>query len=79
MRRIKISVRLRGNLRPSGGPEIRIVEVDEGATVEDLLGLLGLRPGDVWLAMLDGQLVDTDLSLQPGDELSLIPPVGGGL
>jgi molybdopterin converting factor small subunit len=78
MRGIKVGVRLRGNLRPPGGPEIQILEVDEGATVEDLIGLLGLRPGDVWLAMVDGQWVEADRPLQPGDELSLIPPVGGG-
>ena len=78
MRRIEIGVRLRGNLRPPGAPEIRILEVDEGATVDDLIALLGLRPGDVWLAMLDGQLADSDRPLRPGDELSLIPPVGGG-
>jgi sulfur carrier protein ThiS len=75
---MKISVRLRGNLRPSGAPEIQILEVDERGTVEDLLGLLGLRPGDVWLAMVDGQLVEADRPLRSGDELSLIPPVGGG-
>jgi molybdopterin converting factor small subunit len=75
---MKIGVRLRGNLRTPGGPEIQILEVDEGTTVDDLIGLLGLRPGDVWLAMLDGQLVDIDRPLRPGDELSLIPPVGGG-
>ena len=75
---MKIGVRLRGNLRPSGAPEIQVVEVDEEATVNDLIDLLGLRPGEIWLAMLDGQLADTDRPLRPGDELSLIPPVGGG-
>jgi molybdopterin converting factor small subunit len=75
---MKVSVRLRGNLRHPGAPEIHVVEVDEGAMVGDLIGLLGLRPGEVWLVMLDGQLVDTDRPLQPGDELSLVPPVGGG-
>jgi molybdopterin converting factor small subunit len=78
MRGIRTSVRLRGNLRPPGGPELQILEVGEGATVDDLIALLGLRPGDVWLAMLDGQPVEADRPLRPGDELSLIPPVGGG-
>jgi len=73
-----ISVRLLGNLRrhaPTGSLQI---EVQEGTTVAKVIELLGLRPGDVWLAKLGDQLVDMNHPLRGGGDLLLIPPIGGG-
>jgi len=52
--------------------------VHEGATVAQVIDLLGLRLGEVWLVKRGDQLLDLDESLRDGDELLLIPPVGGG-
>jgi sulfur carrier protein ThiS len=54
------------------------MDVSEGARVADVIQALKLRSGEVWLATVDGQLVEVAHQLQPGDELSLMPPVGGG-
>ena len=75
---MEISVRLLGNLRrlaPTGSLEM---EVQPGTTVADMVELLGLGPGEVWLAKVGVQLVEMDHPLREGDELLLIPPVGGG-
>ena len=54
------------------------MDVIDGATIADVVQSLGLRPGEIWLATVDGQLTDMDYKLQPDDELALMPPVGGG-
>jgi sulfur carrier protein ThiS len=55
------------------------MDVIDGATITDVMESLGLRPGEVWLATVDGQLADMDHQLQTDDELALMPPVGGGV
>ena len=75
---MRIWLRLRGGLRNYASSSSLEMDVHEGATVADVVESLGLRSGEVWLAMLDDQLVDKDHTLHPGDRLSLIPPVGGG-
>ena len=75
---MRITVRLLGGLRrraPAGRQEI---EVQEGAAVGQVIELLGLRLGEVWLVKRGDQLLDLEESLRDGDELLLIPPVGGG-
>jgi len=75
---MKIAIRLLGQLSRRAATGALEIEIHDGATVAKVVQLLGLRPGEVWLVMRDAQPIDWDDPLQPGDELSLIPPVGGG-
>jgi sulfur carrier protein ThiS len=75
---VRISVRVYGGLRGHGASKALQVDALDDATVADVVEALDLRPGEIWLATLDGQLVEMDHALQPGDELTLVPPVGGG-
>ena len=76
---MEISVRLLGNLRRHATAGPLQIEIREGTTVTEAIELLGLRPGEVWLAKLGEQLVEMNRPLREGDELLLIPPVGGGI
>ena len=75
---MRIAVRLLGGLRHRAPASPQEIEVHEGATVAQVIDLLGLRLGEVWLVKRGDQLLDLDESLRDGDELLLIPPVGGG-
>jgi molybdopterin converting factor small subunit len=75
---MKVTVRLLGGLGSRAPTSPLEVEIRQNATVAEVVERLGLRPGEVWLATLNGQLVAEGHLLQAGDELSLIPPIGGG-
>jgi len=75
---IKIILCLLGELGRQATSNTIEMNVPQGATVAKAIELLGLRPGEVWITTIDGQLVDKDYLLCPGDKLSLLPPVGGG-
>jgi molybdopterin converting factor small subunit len=75
---MRIDVQLHGELRRALATRWMELNLRDGATVAEAIASLGLRSGQVWLAMLDGRLVEMDRPLRPGDNLSLVPPVGGG-
>lgn len=75
---MKIVVRLHGGLRRQSSPHPLTLKVPDAATVGDVVKILELSSGEVWLIKLGNQLVDANHPLQPGDELALIPPIGGG-
>ena len=53
------------------------VELDEGATVEELIGFLGLADQPL-LVFVGRNKVTPDRVLQPGDRVGLFPPMIGG-
>ncbi|UCC64757.1 MAG: MoaD/ThiS family protein [Anaerolineae bacterium] len=71
-------MRLLGGLCHRAPASRQEIEVHGGATVAQVIDLLGLRLGEVWLVKRGAQLLDLDESLRDGDELLFIPPVGGG-
>jgi molybdopterin converting factor subunit 1 len=80
-----VTVRLFAILRERAGMNSLEVELDEGATVADLLEELATRPelGDLMARMPMRMAVNRDYAepgtaLAPGDELALVPPVSGG-
>ena len=80
-----VTVRLFAILRERAGTNSLEVELDEGATVADLLEELAARPelGDLLARMPVRMAVNRDYAepgtaLAPGDELALVPPVSGG-
>jgi len=75
---IQVRVKLTGMLKektPAGG----LLELAGDATVTTALERLQIPPQSVQLVTLNGQLVrDLNRPLAAGDELTILPPVGGG-
>ena len=76
---MKVTVRLFAALRErAGSPEVTL-ELPEGASVADALEALdGLAHGVPLVMAVNREYATEDQSLDPGDELALIPPVSGG-
>lgn len=81
---MRVKVLLFAGLREAaGGPELEL-ELPEGATVEGLVSALGrVRPALAKLLPLakvavNRRVADQGTEIRPGDEVALIPPVGGG-
>lgn len=75
---MQIKVTLMGSLK-ANAPDGNTIELPDGSTIADLLTALDLDPAFVQTIMLNGkpqkdraQVIDAD------DELTLLPPVGGG-
>lgn len=74
---MKVRLKLMGMLKAKI-PDTEL-ECAEGATIKDVLTLLEVPPESVQVFTVNGNLErDPSRSLSDGDELSIIPPVGGG-
>jgi molybdopterin synthase catalytic subunit/molybdopterin converting factor small subunit len=74
-----VEVKLFAMLRERAGSDTMAVELDEGATVGDLLGeLSGLIGAMPVRAAVNREYSPSGRALEPGDEVALIPPVSGG-
>ena len=75
---MQIRLKLMGTLRdrtPPGGT----LGIADGATIGDVLRVLGIDPQAIRVCTVNGELTrDRDRVLCTGDELAVIPPVGGG-
>ena len=75
---MRIRLKLMGTLKartPVGG----VLEVADGATIEDVLRALDIAPQRLRVFTVNGQFErDSRRALAPNDELTVIPPVGGG-
>lgn len=54
------------------------VELPEGSTLDDLVAHLALPREQVKVAFVNARARDLGYGLQPGDEVGIFPPVGGG-
>ncbi|MGB9804225.1 MAG: MoaD/ThiS family protein [Desulfofundulus sp.] len=54
------------------------VEHPEGTTVAELVDSLGIPRDQVFTVLVNGRHAAMNAVLQPGDRVSLFPPVGGG-
>ncbi len=75
---MQIRLKLMGMLKartPAGG----VLEVADGATIDDVLRALEVAPQATAVLTVNG-LFERNRSrvLAPNDELTVIPPVGGG-
>jgi sulfur carrier protein ThiS len=70
--RMKVTARLLPTRK-----ETRVVELEKGATVEDLIRELELRP-DAWIAVRGDDPLPSDEELAEGDEIRLVSVVSGG-
>jgi len=80
---VRVEVRLFATLvehvagRTAGDPFP--VDLADGSTLSDLLERLGVPPGEVHLAIVNGRAVQgLSATLAEGDRIGLFPPVGGG-
>src|SRR5919202_1448763 len=77
---MKVAVRFYAELarRLNGGQRERTVELAEGSTVGDLLGLLKVPLENGLIVGLNGRLAHRAASLHDGDELELMTAMEGG-
>lgn len=60
-------------------PEGGAIELPESATINDALTALEIEPAQIQIAMHNGKPApDRTRELADGDELTILPPVGGG-
>ncbi len=76
---VEVTVRLFAILRERAGAGEMVLELPEGARVRDALERLGgLAEGLPLVMAVNREYAGEDRTLDPGDELALIPPVSGG-
>lgn len=75
---MRIDLKLMGLLKdkaPAGGG----LELPDGATVADLFGQLDVPLDSAYVVSINGSLErDRQHQLTDGDQVTIIPPVGGG-
>ena len=75
---MQVQLKLMGTLKEKTPPD-NTLELPEGATIDEVLKLLGISFESVAVCTVNGQLVrDRSRPLAHGDDLSILPPVGGG-
>jgi molybdopterin synthase sulfur carrier subunit len=78
---MRLEVRLYATLRqaaPASPAGVVPLEIPDGATVAQVLGLVKIDPADVRMIMVNGLAAELDHVLKDGDRLGLFPPLGGG-
>jgi sulfur-carrier protein len=54
------------------------VDLPDGATVADLIAELGLPDEEIKVTFINHRACPRDRKLEPGDEVGIFPPIGGG-
>ena len=78
---MKIEVKLVGRLKKYGQDKLdeeNILELDEQATVSDLIDLLGIPPEQNKVVLVNGRDVDSNYELSAGDRVSIYNLLAGG-
>jgi len=74
---VKITVKLFATFR-DGREKIRIFELEQGKTPEDVIAILGIEKSEIAIFLVNGRDGQFDKPLIEGDLIALFPPVGGG-
>ena len=75
---MKIQVKLMGVLKDKNPPDHEL-ELSDGDSIETALTALDIPIDSVQVFTINGQIVrDRGHALSEGDELTVLPPVGGG-
>lgn len=72
-----IDVHLFATLR-EGRFRRKTLHVPVGSTVGDVCRQLAISAGEAAILLVNGSAALRDCTLEPGDELSLFPAIGGG-
>jgi molybdopterin converting factor small subunit len=88
---MKVTVKLFANLArsasgailaqyPQGIPTAHPLEVElpQESTLADLVDYLGLPTEQVKITFVNGRAQELHHRLEPGDEIGIFPPIGGG-
>ncbi len=78
---MRLEVRLYATLRqaaPASPDGVVPLDIPDGATVAEVLGLVKIDPADVRMIMVNGVAAELGRTLMDGDRLGLFPPLGGG-
>jgi molybdopterin converting factor small subunit len=79
---MKVTVKLFATLTRFGQGEKAgtpfIIELSEGATLQDLVGLLKIPAEETRVIFVNGIIQEPDYKLKDKDEVGLFPPIGGG-
>ena len=79
---MRVHVKLFAHLRhylPAAEPGVATaVALPAGATVGDLADRLGLPREEARVVFVNGRARALDWPLEPGDEVGMFPPIGGG-
>jgi molybdopterin converting factor small subunit len=79
---MRVTIRLNASLRryiPEGSEGSPFsFEVDDGATVAQVMKRLGVPDRQAQMVTVEGEQADADTVLEEGQELSLFPPLAGG-
>ena len=76
--RVKLHAVLRDYRPPDVKADVMLVDVDDGATVLNVLEYIGIPRKRLHAAFLNDEQVGVDAMLRDGDFLRLFPPVAGG-
>ncbi len=75
---MRIKLTLMGALKGKSPPDHQL-ELSDGASISDVLDALGIEPQRVQIVMRNNKPApDRGVPLEDGDELTIVPPVGGG-
>jgi molybdopterin converting factor small subunit len=79
---MKVTVKLFATLTRFGQGEKAgtpfIIELSEGATLQDLVSLLKIPVEETRIIFVNGIIQEPDYRLKDKDEVGLFPPIGGG-
>jgi sulfur carrier protein ThiS len=73
----KVEIRLTGILSRYS-PAGELVEVEAGQQIRNLAGNLGIPTNQPFVAVVNGRTCDLGYCLKAGDEVRLVPTIGGG-
>ncbi len=62
----------------ASGGQLVTAEVEPGTTVEALLSQLDVPIKEVWRVAVNGTVCSLERSLENGDSVTVLPPIGGG-
>jgi len=74
---LKVFIELGGTFIYQFGRE-HILNLHEGSSIEDALGILGIKERIYIVTVRNGSLAKFSDKLKDGDKLVVFPPIGGG-
>ena len=79
---MQIEIRLYATLRQHAPPGTEAgvfrIEAPEGASLADVIEMVGISPAKVHMRMVNGTGVNENHILKDSDRVGLFPPIGGG-